>query len=1016
MKIIKIAVVMLFVISFVSFLVSQEMQFGSIRGKVVDDTGQPLPGVSITISGPRLLGTINALTRDEGMFRASNLPPGSDYDIKAELSGFQTVIRKGIVINAGKTIYIEIQMPSTVIETEITVVAPSPTVDVVRSEKVTTIVADTLARLPLPRDILNGFKIAPSVVTYQRGGLPRASVGGHGEGEAGFTMDGIQMNDSDNGFAYMGVDTGMAWNMVEEIALVSTGASASNYNSMGGMINVITKSGGNKFSGEASFYYTDKNLVGISVPEESLAALGLSSPSFPLYSYDTAFSLGGPIIGDKIWFIGEFRYLRSEYTGDFKPTVIAGKQYNSYNRTFPNYIGFFKLSALLASNIRAHANAHISYQNVPYYYSGWNLTDQVNSNNKPLRLNYTATVSWTINSNTILDIRGGGLYFKWKGLYTATADPNGPSFVDDYTTYSWGRKGSEAYTYKPKVNISLMLTRFQDDFLGGNHDFKAGIEWERNHGEYGPYATNLLTWHFYNGNPYYYRGLYGIDHPDPVQGDGLLDFQAIGTTPGSSATIGITSRIGGFVQDSFTIKRLTINLGVRADNIKAWSPGRVKGAASDSLALAIGETYFVPTYGINPFGEIKHEPWKNAFPYGIFISPRIGVSYDLFGNGQTAVKASFTRQQEPFLTNTFSGMYPMTGTFRFNWYDLNENRVPDLPGIDKYVSIGATPLGMVSTAYLEAIDPNVKIPYEDEFAVSIEHEVLKDLNVGVRYVNRERKRIMGRVLYDKNTQRYWYSYDKAPDLWVPFTTTVPAYNIYPDQTVTMYFMSNNAPSLDYRLTNIPEAKMKYQTYEINFEKRWANGWQIGGSFNHTSLKGNYSLSLNSAYSMSVYSTPNSFVNSYGDLPFSRPIMIRFYGTFQLPYDFVFGFIYSHQDGAPWGRTVSVRPPNAWAAANNVRVLSYTIYVEPPGTRREQPSDNLDVRIGKDFPVGPGILSFFMDVYNLLGAYTISDIRNPGGTWLPVDANTTIGTYKPGKTGLTGISGSRICKLSISYKF
>jgi len=1016
MKIIKILAVIMLGLLLSPLLSSQEMQTGSIRGKVVEDNGQPLPGVSITISGPKLLGTVNVMARAEGMFRASYLTPGSDYEIKAELAGFETVIRKGIIINAGKTIYIEIQMAPSAISAEVTVVAPSPTVDVVKSEMSTTIVANTLANLPLPRDILSGFKIAPSVVTYQRGGLSRGSITGHGEGEAGLSLDGIQMNDSDNGFAYVGVDTGMAWDMVEEIGVVATGASAANFNSMGGMINVITKSGGNKLSGEASFYYSDKNLVGISIPKESLAYLGLASPSIPLYSCDASFSLGGPIIRDKIWFLGEFRYIESKYTGDFTPTVIRGKAYNSYDRVFPNYIGFLKLSALLSSNIRASAMAHFSYQNVPYYYSGWNQTDQVNSNNRPLRLNYSASVSWTITSNTVLDLRAGGLYFKWQGLYTAAAEPNGPRFVDDYTTYSWGRMGSESYTYKPKVNIALNLTRFEDNFLGGNHEFKAGIEWERNRGDFGQYSKNILTWHYYNGNPYYYRGLYGINGPDPVQGDGLLDLSAIGTSYGSSATIGITSRIGGFIQDSFTLKRLTINLGVRADHLTAWTPGRVKGGASDPLALAIGDTYFVPTYGINPFGSITHTTWDNAFPYGTFISPRVGLTYDLFGNGQTAIKASFTRQQEPFLTGTFSGMYPMTGSFRFNWFDLNGNGTPDAPPIDKYVSIGSTPLGMISTSYLQAIDPNVKMPYEDEFAVGIEHELLKHLKIGARYFNRERKRIMGSVLYDQNTQRYWYSYDKAPDWWVPFTTTIPAYSVYPAKAATMYFRSNSAPALNYRLTNVPEGKMKYQTFEFSFEKRMSDGWQIGGSFNYTKLRGNYALSLNSSYTMSAFSSPNSFVNSYGDLPFSRPVMVRLYGSFVLPYDLMFSFIFNHQDGGPWGRTVSVRPPTAWAAANNVNVLAYGIYVEPPGTRWEQPSDNLDIRMEKDFAVGPGKLGFYVDVFNLLAAYTITDVRNPAGTWLPVDVNTTAGTYTPGTTRVTGIIGTRLVKFSILYRF
>ena len=369
MKIIKILAMIMLGLSLSALLSSQEMQSGSIRGKVLDESGQPLPGVSIIISGPRLLGTVNVTTTTEGIFRAPFLTPGSGYEIKAELAGFETVIRKGIIVNVGKTISIEIQMAPSAIAKEITVVAPSPTVDVVKSQTSKTIASDTLASLPLPRNIMDGFKMSAGVVTYPgEHDNTMASISGHGEGETGFVIDGIPSNDSDNGYAYMGVDTGMAWDMVDEIELVTAGPSAANYNSMAGMINVITKSGGNKFSGEASVYFTNKHLVQVSLPKEDLASLGLASPSIPVYAYDASFSLGGPIIKDKIWFLGEFRYLNSETTGDFRPAVLAGKQYNSYNRTFPNYIGFFKLSARLASNIRAFAMGHLSYENIPYYY------------------------------------------------------------------------------------------------------------------------------------------------------------------------------------------------------------------------------------------------------------------------------------------------------------------------------------------------------------------------------------------------------------------------------------------------------------------------------------------------------------------------------------------------------------------------------------------------------------------------------------------------------------------------
>jgi len=1011
MKKTKIMLVIMACLSLLSFANSQELQSGSIRGRVIDDSGQALPGVSITISGPALLGKVTAVTNAEGFFRAPNLTPGAGYEIRAEVNGFETTVQTGIIVNLGKTISIEIRMKPSTIQQEVTITAPTPTVDIVKSSTSRTITSDVIASLPLARDIYVLFSIVPGAV----GG----GIHGDATGEVGAVMDGIQMSEPDVGGVAFGYDVGIAWDMMEEAEVVTAGASAQFYDSASGLTNILMKSGGNKFSGEASVYYTNENLSQIHLPEPDLQALDLAKPSVPVYMIDTAFALGGPIIKDRLWFMGEFRLIKSKETGDFRPTVINGKQFNNYDRLFPNYVGFLKLSAQLSKDIRASAMGHFSMQDVPYYYSGWGLTDEANYHNKPIRFNYGATVSWTVDSNTILDLRAGGLYFKWTGSTTEAGNPDGPAFYDDFTGYSWGQGGGEQYTYKPKFNVSLTGTKFLDNVLGGNHELKAGLEYERNRGDWGFYMNQPLFWTYYDGSPYYWRALNG-GVTDPVYGDGSLYYATIGTTYGSGAEIGITSRIGGFIQDSFTIERLTINLGLRADHLEAWSPGRSKGAATDPVALALGATYFEPIYGINPYGELSYETWNDAFPYGLFLSPRFGLTYDLFGDGKTALKASFTHQQEGFPTGTFSAMYPLTWRgFTWNWWDDNGNGVPDVPGAigDHYEeAYGETPLIFLSKAYLDAIDPNVKMPYVNEITVGIEHELVKDLNVGVRYIRKDRKRVLASVLWDKPTGKYWYTHDLAPEWWIPFTTTVPESGSFPAQNVTMYFLSNDAPPQNYRLTNVPEGSMKYNSVEVSLDKRLSNGWQLGGSVNFSKSTGNYPVGYASWASAYTFSNANSFVNRDGELPYSRPLLVKLYGTFSLPYQFMLSFYYVHADGSPWGRTVTVLPPAAWAEANNAATYEYTINVEKPGTRRNESSDSLDLRLEKTFKLGPGTIGAYVDIFNLLGSYTLTVAKNPGGTWEPDDENTTAGTYTVGNMGLRGFSGSRQFRFSVLYRF
>jgi hypothetical protein len=992
---------------------AQELQSGSIRGRIIDDTGQALPGVTITISGPALIGKITTVTNAEGSFRASNLTPGKDYEIRTELGGFETTIQTGIIINVGKTLSIEIKMKASTLQQEVTVTAPSPTVDVVKSTLSTTVVSEVITALPLPRNMAGIRQFATGAV----GG----SFYGGGTSESGGIMDGINVTETDNGGLNLGGGTGIAWDMVEEIEVIGAGASAQFYNSASGTINIVMKSGSNNLSGEFSLYFANKDFANVHLPAPDIQALNLAMPTIPVYSYDWAFSLGGPIIKDKLWFMSEFRYIKTKNTGDFRPTVINGKQYNNYDRVFPAFVGYLKLLAQPTKNIRISAMGHAAQADNSYFYSGWGVTDEANMRTKPFRSYWAGSVLWTVNSNTILDLRVGGLYFKWKGETTEAGDPNSPTFTDSYTGYSWGNTSqgaaSNVYTFKPSINISLTATKYVDGLLGGDHEFKAGVDWEKLRGEWGFYATLPLTWTYYNGSPYYYRGL-NNGLRDPIYGDGRLTYAVMGTTEGSSAQLGLTSRIGAFIQDSFTIKRLTINLGLRADYLKAWSPGRVKGSATDPVALALGATYFEPLYGLNPYGSISYDTWDNAFPYNTFISPRIGLTYNLFGDGRTALKVSFSRQQEGFFTNHFASMYPLTNrSFTWNWWDDNNNGIPDLPGVDRYKeALGATPLAMISTAYLDSIDPKAKIPYIDEFTASIEHELVKDVRVAVRYFNKDRKNILASVLWDKPTDRYWYTYDGAPDWWVPFKTTIPAYGNFPAQDVTMYFQSPNAPAQLSRLTNVPEAEYLYRSVELSFDKRMANGWQLGGSVNFTKLTGNYPITVSDFSSYGIFASPNAFVNASGEMPYSRPVLIKLFGTFKLPYQFMFSFFYMHTDGAPWARTVTVNPPASWVSAQKVKSTSYRINVETPGTRRNEASDSLDLRIEKNIKLGPGTLGAYVDIFNLLGAYNLTINKNPAGTWKPTDENTTSGSYTVGSLGLVGFTGSRQIWFSLKYKF
>ena len=1002
----KISLILALIFALVFSLEAQVSQTGSIRGIVTDQNGEPLPGVSVTVTSPSLIGTQSTITNDKGVFRVPSLPPGV-YEVKLELPGFKTLIQSGIVVRVGMTVEIGFKMEQSQLAEEVTVVATAPTVDIVNTKNTQNITEEVLAKVPLARSVYSAIQLAPGTV--------ERTIHGSARNDAAYSIDGVVTNAPDQNYG----EANISWDMIEEIELITAGATAEAFNAIGGYINVVTKSGGNNFSGAAQAYYTNENMAEVIMPEEALETLGLSKPEFAKYDWETSGTLGGPIFRDRLWFLGNFRLARQTRYGTFRPTVILGKKYDTYDWIYNQYWGFLKLTTQLRENVRAFFMLSYHNQHRPNISRAWYLTKEANTDHRTKAWTGTGNINWTLNSNTFIDARYGFWYFNYDGTTPVEEVIGQPSFIDGYTSYRWGYPWASDFTRKRVAQGSVKLTRFQDDFLGGDHEFKAGFEIDRSSGGWGFYKPNPLTWYYYNGSPYYYRGLYGIDYPDPVNGDGRVAFAAFGPElKNDQGTKGIKTRFSVFMQDAYTLfkNRLSINFGIRYDHIATKIPVLKKYASNSPVAIAIGNYYFKPEYGFNPFEEITYPEWDNPFPYD-FIGYNVGFSWDPFGTARTAIKASFGRYAEGLPTWYYDEAHPIGGaaSFSFDWFDLNENGQPDAPPIDKYVwTGGANPRQMVDIESMKlSIDPNVKIPFNYEFHTSIEHELFRDFKLSIGYIYRTRKNLISDPYYDVETGTYWSDADSG--YWVPFQTTIPAYGDFPATDVTMYFMKADHPDIFNRVTNVKGAKVKYEAVEVAFEKRMSHGWQLGGSLVLSRNKGNFRISSGWVYGQ--FNNPNQLINAYGDQPYSRPVVAKLYGSYILPYRFIISFFYVHSSGSPWNRTVRVVPPADWAAEHGTNTWSYTINVEPPGSHRTQPQDNVDLRLEKEFTLGDyGTLGVFVDIFNVFG-YTRWNVQiNPGGTWRPDDEKSSSGTFIPGWTGLTGSSGTRVIKVSVRFSF
>ncbi len=1010
---------LLFFIFILSSILPAQVQTGSIKGVITDQEGNPLPAVTVTASSPSLMGVQTYVTPESGAFRFPALPPGT-YKLVFKGSGFKPITRENVIVRVGMTVTINLALEQKVLEQEITVTAPSPTVDVKSTKIASVIDKDILKNIPLARDLYDIINTAPGAVS-EAATRSRAAV--HGSTVRGntYAFDGVTMNDP----AVMSPLTNINFDVIEEIEIETAGHPASIGVTDGAYINVVTKSGGNRFSGAASLYYTSEGMNKMLWPTEQVNALGVVQPAVDKSWTDLSLSFGGPILKDKIWFFANGRYIRREQKTNFIPfTDILGRSHDAYDWTHEETMGFVKLTAQLTPKLKFMLMTNYVGIYQPMYDEPGPRTPFISTMVWDHEKTYAGDVvmNYILDQNTFAELRVG--YVRRFFSVPMQKESQDLPWIDDAGDLYGPLTGARynAQYIRKRAQVLASFTRFQDNWLGASHEFKGAVEFEDAYFDYDWWRKDNMQWYMDSRNPnnYYFKD------------SGYLGFWICGPESGSSKIINRAQRIGAYLQDNATFgKRLSVNLGIRFDRSWGWNPAVSKKAAGNPVAVLLGETlvspYLAATYpdrfpnGLNPYGAASAPEWKDIMVWNAW-APRIGFSYDLFGNGMTALKASFSRYNEYLMIQYFSSLHPFyPRAFNFYWLDTNANGRPDVA--DSYSSVPADFRGLDPEFAKQQIKPGTKPPTTDEFIVGIWQDLLKNVSLGVNFIYKNKSNILEDVLYAPDTGEYWYYPDQAATkkYWIPFTTTVPGTDKYPDQTVTFYVRSNASPLPFTQLNNVPELKRKYWALEFVLNKRMADGWQFMGSLVYSKTYGNLGAFYNDSWGWTdAGNSPNSFVNAYGLINSDRPLQIKLMSTVQLPLGIYFSTFFQYMSGQPWERSVNIQPPAAWCAANNANRTYYAVKLEQAGDRRERSSNSLDFRVEKEFRIGStATIGAYMDMINVLGSSALSVGLNDVYRWDPVAE----GAGQPGTKVLnsnyriiSAVSGLRTFKFGVRFGF
>jgi hypothetical protein len=326
---------------------SQSRDTGAITGKVTDDQRNPLPGVTVNLSSPSLMGVRATTTDANGEFRFPALPPGT-YAVKAELQGFQTALREDVRVNTTLTLTVDLELRPMAMAEEVTVVAQTPTVDVKSTETASVTLSNEILRnIPYNQFTSDIVNLAPGVVN-------NVAYGASANTGIAYTIDGVNVADPEAGSAWVFMDH----NAVEEAKVMGIALPAEYGNFTGVIFNLVTKSGGNAFSGHMELDFQGQAQ---DKPAKFWQAVNnqaylddfptLTSPSSRLM--DISGHLGGPIVKDRLWFYTGAQYYRSQNRPTGFPEDVDYKQ--------PRWFG--KLTAQATPTLNVMATVEVDTYN-----------------------------------------------------------------------------------------------------------------------------------------------------------------------------------------------------------------------------------------------------------------------------------------------------------------------------------------------------------------------------------------------------------------------------------------------------------------------------------------------------------------------------------------------------------------------------------------------------------------------------------------------------------------------------
>ncbi|MFO7865278.1 MAG: carboxypeptidase regulatory-like domain-containing protein [Candidatus Aminicenantes bacterium] len=990
--------VLFFVFAFLSVSMFAQVRTGNVYGTVVDEEDNPLPGVSVTLTG-QYTAPQTAVTGAEGRFRFLSLPPAKDYVVRLELAGFKVQVEEGIIVTVGGNTELSVTMEMGAIEEEVTVTAVTPVVDTKKTSVGTNVTQEVLQSLPTARDPWVVLQMAPGVLADREnvGGTEsgmQSTMTGRGASSGAqnvWAMDGVVITDP----AAIGASPSYYdFDAFEEMQITVGGADVTQQTGGIGM-NLVTRRGGNRVSLGGRFYYTDgTKFQGENITEE-FKQEGLIDTNKIRIITDYGFNLGVPLVRDKAWAWGSFG------VQDIQTDTIYG---TPSDVMLTNFAG--KLNLQLHPNNRVEAFLHVGKKEM--WGRGASATDPEGDYQGGAYHFGSPIVKFQVEQ-----MFGDDLFISARGSWSDSGFSLTPMMdrdkenmmIFDYGDYRYYGSTSHYNVSRPHYQANISANYFNDNLFGLSHEMQFGVELS---------DRSAWTESVYTANSYIYRNYTGRGVPvADLTGDGYRDvppenFYYFHYRRGYWRDYGVNA-YAGYFSDTVSIGNFNVLLGLRYDyQAPRVKPIDIQAVIPDAKPW---QDYVKPN-AINAFDsllpgisipEVKATTEDGSRYAWTMLSPRIGLTWDVAGDGKTIAKLNLA-QYGNFMGVSEAGYWMpggASGGVNTYWWDHNNDGMIDINEV--YWLYRRTPgkyyqpyrifddqgnfIGDVDDAAgiywygYDYYDPmKLEDPYTifdndlnqsrtSEIMLTLEREIIPDLAVQVNASYRRYDRYRWNLKYFPETGEYrnrsWYVSAGTPPANLPgFGSTKEAAQheyYYQIPEATQY-------SPWSRMMMRPDRYNDWMALDFIVNKRLSNRWMLNANFTlqHQAShypEGSYYDPTNlwaidgKPYSPYVGGAAGK-INQY---TFSR-WMLKAGGLWQAPFGINVSFNFNAREG--------------WIILESLDLVDYTIpnpldqehelYMTEMGSDRLPLFYNMSLRLEKMITYGEfGRIYIMGDLFNVL---------------------------------------------------